>query len=878
MDPTLFKYVRRYSLREQIYLLIFTVLSFPFLYASLELPKIIVNEAIGSDDFPRDVYGYDFEQIEYLMVLCGIFLVLVLFNGAFKYFINVFKGQVGERMLRRLRYTLFSRVLRFPTPHFRRTSQGEVIAMVTAEVEPLGGFIGDAYALPAFQGGTLLTILTFMFVQDWVLGVAAVALYPLQMYLIPKLQAHVNALAKERVRTVRRLSERIGETIANIDEVHTHDTSEFHRTDFAVWVGRIYEIRYKIYRKKFFIKFLNNFIAQVTPFFFFSIGGYLVIIGDLTFGALVAVLAAYKDLSSPWKELLNWYQRKEDARIKYEQLIEQFHPGGMLDEAMQAAPDGPVEPLKSPVLASNLTLIDDGGVKVVDGVSFQFDLDEAVALVGGSGGGADGVAKLLARLQMPTSGTVHMGGQNLADLPQAVTGRRLAYVGPNVTLMQASIRKNLHYALIHQPLLDPNDLDPDWERYVDEAKKSGNTISNPQSDWIDYEAAGVSGPDALAAKTEEILNHVELENEVFTFGLRGRFAAKDRPELAEKVLFAREMLQERLQEKTYRNLVEPFNRERYNRNMSVAENLLFGTPVGPEFELENIGDNAYIRAVLERVGLLQKFLEVGLEIARIMVDIFRDLPPGHEYFERFSFISAEALPDFQAIIRSADADGLDALDATKQSQLRSLPFQLVVSRHRLGLIDENAETRLLEARDAFYRDLPKDLTGAIDFFDRASYNDAASVQDNILFGKIVYGRAQSQTIVGNLIGEVIESLGLHDSIVELGLDHEVGIGGSRMSAGQRQKIALARALLKQPDLLILDQALSGLDPATQARLEKKLLAEPRTQGIVSVFSTPDAAIRFDRAIVFEGGRIVQQGLVSDLFGEGSLTGDAMVGE
>ena len=52
--------------------------------------------------------------------------------------------------------------------------------MVTAEVEPLGGFIGDAFALPVIQGGTLLTIVAFMFIQDPILGVAAIALYPVQ--------------------------------------------------------------------------------------------------------------------------------------------------------------------------------------------------------------------------------------------------------------------------------------------------------------------------------------------------------------------------------------------------------------------------------------------------------------------------------------------------------------------------------------------------------------------------------------------------------------------------------------------------------------------------------------------------------------------------
>ena len=397
MEPTLFKYIKRYSWREQILLLVLTCTSFPFLYASLELPKIIINKAIAASDFPKIIYGIELDQVQYLMILCGIFLLLVGANGAFKYYINVYKGRLGERMLRRLRYQLFSHTLRFPIPHFRRTSQGEVIAMIASEVEPLGGFIGDAVAQPAFQGGTLLTILVFMFAQDVVLGIAAVALYPLQIYLIPKLQRQVNTLAKERVRTVRRLAERIGETVSGVEEVHANDTSELHRADFSRWVGTIYGIRLRIYRKKFFIKFLNNFIAQLTPFFFYSIGGYLVIKGNLTFGALVAVLSAYKDLSSPWKELLDWYQQKEDTRVKYDQLVEQFRPAGLLPEGFQVPAEAPLPRLSGTVAATNVTLEDEAGVKTVDSATFRFEITERVALVGGAGSGNDDIARLLAR-------------------------------------------------------------------------------------------------------------------------------------------------------------------------------------------------------------------------------------------------------------------------------------------------------------------------------------------------------------------------------------------------------------------------------------------------------------------------------------------------
>ena len=100
MESSIFRYVLRYSRREQALLLVMTILAFPFLYMSLDLPKTIVNQAIGGRDFPRTVLGYELEQIPFLLLLSGLFLALVFINGGFKYFINVYRGVVGERMLR----------------------------------------------------------------------------------------------------------------------------------------------------------------------------------------------------------------------------------------------------------------------------------------------------------------------------------------------------------------------------------------------------------------------------------------------------------------------------------------------------------------------------------------------------------------------------------------------------------------------------------------------------------------------------------------------------------------------------------------------------------------------------------------------------------
>ena len=137
MQPTIFSFVWRYSKRQQIMLLMLTALSFPFLYLSLDLPKTIINEAIGGTEFPQRLFGLEMspelDQLSYLWVLSGLFLLLVFVNGGFKYAVNVYRGVVGERMLRRLRFQLLGRVLRFPMGQFRRVSQGELVSMVSAE-------------------------------------------------------------------------------------------------------------------------------------------------------------------------------------------------------------------------------------------------------------------------------------------------------------------------------------------------------------------------------------------------------------------------------------------------------------------------------------------------------------------------------------------------------------------------------------------------------------------------------------------------------------------------------------------------------------------------------------------------------------------------
>ncbi|NEU34222.1 ABC transporter ATP-binding protein, partial [bacterium LRH843] len=74
MERSLFAFIWKYSKRQQFILLLVTLASFPFLYASLELPKRIINDAIGSNTETITLFGLRFSQVEYLMLLSFAFL------------------------------------------------------------------------------------------------------------------------------------------------------------------------------------------------------------------------------------------------------------------------------------------------------------------------------------------------------------------------------------------------------------------------------------------------------------------------------------------------------------------------------------------------------------------------------------------------------------------------------------------------------------------------------------------------------------------------------------------------------------------------------------------------------------------------------------
>src|SRR5262249_13540435 len=256
---------------------------------------------------------------------------------------------------------------------------------------------------------------------------------------------------------------------------------------------KIFRSSFVLYQKNFAAKFWNNLLSQATPFAIYLVGGYFAITGQMDVGAVVGVLLAYKDLPSPIKELIDWDQQRQDVQIKYEQVIDQFQPEGMMPEALQAIPEGPPPKLGHEFILSGVTVSEDGRLKQLDAVTLTIPTDVKTAVIGGAGSGKDVLGQVFARRTLPTGGSIKLDGEDFFQVPEYVLGARTAYVGQETYLFPLSVRDNLLFGLRHRPIAPANYDDATRavrEAFWRESERAGNPALDPNADWIDYELAG----------------------------------------------------------------------------------------------------------------------------------------------------------------------------------------------------------------------------------------------------------------------------------------------------------------------------------------------------------------------------------------------------
>lgn len=181
----------------------------------------------------------------------------------------------------------------------------------------------------------------------------------------------------------------------------------------------------------------------------------------------------------------------------------------------------------------------------------------------------------------------------------------------------------------------------------------------------------------------------------------------------------------------------------------------------------------------------------------------------------------------------------------------SLLSRFYETTHGRILIDGQDITRVTQSS----------LHKAIGFVQQNVFLFDASIRENLRYGK--------SDATDEELWEALKAASLYDFVASLpaGLDTEVGERGTRLSGGQRQRLSIARVFLKNPPIIVFDEATSSLDTESEALIQEAFRRVARGRTAIVIAHRLSTIVDSDRIFVLEGGHIVQEGTHGSLLAQ-----------
>lgn len=779
----------------------------------LEMQKRIVNEAIR------------LQKIDLLLLYCAAYAIAVFTATGLKFFINILQTRIGQQALARMRKELYAHIIQLPLAFFHKSSPGMVVSSLVTELTAAGDFVGQAIAVPVGNALTLLAFAAYMFYLDPLLAILSISTYPVALLLIPIVQQKSNEANKERVDSTRKMSSLIDEVVSGIHEIHGNGSYRLEERRFGAVVDRLFRIRVAWIAYRGAAKVLNNFFQNLGPFILFLVGGYLAINGRFDLGALVAFLSAYEKLYDPWKELMDFYQVYQDGKVGYKRIMEYFDVKSSY--AIEPA-DRPPLRLAGAISAERLSLALEDDIHLLRQIDLEIKPGERLALVGYSGSGKSTLARCIGQLYRYTSGNLRIDDRDVYGLSKMDIAVNMGIVSQNPFIFEGTIKENLLYSV--------------------NAINDGDGARNEADSRIEE---------------SEILRQVGLFSDILSFGLNTVLHTGEEPSFVSKIIRVRHDLREHSGE-ILRGSFEFFDDNRFLRFSSIGANLLFGSPNAPAFSMGRLAANPYFLQFLDQAQLRLPLVELGRSLTANSIEILGKMPPD-ELFFRQSPLLPEKLDDYRDLCARIEGMRQSRITPDDGLMLLDLALRFIPGKHKIIEMHPVLEGLILDGRELFKEKILADRPGDVSFYNMSEYIHPLSVLDNILFGKPTTDHPRTLERIRKSIMQFLEQEQLLDRIIEIGLQFNVGSKGERLSGGQRQKLAIARVLLKAPRILILDEATSGLDNASQQTIQE--LLDSRWKGrstIISVAHRLDTIRDYDKIAVMRAGKIVEMGTYEEL--------------
>jgi ATP-binding cassette subfamily B protein len=393
---------------------------------------VLVRHGIDAGIKGKDARALNITVIAYLVVVAIAYVI-----GRLQY---VALNSAGEGFLRLLRIRVFSQMQRQSMAFFDREKAGVLVARMTADVESMSELV--QYGLMQFLSSFLLLFFAFFLLMSlsWQLTLISLLVFPFLIAASVKFQRDSN-------RAYLEVREKVGANLSALQEGITgvRVIQAYAREDEQI--RRFKESNRELFRSHLYsVKVstwyfgLIEFAGIASSALIVGLGGYLVHRGSVSLGTVVAFVLLLATLFDPVQQLSQLYNTLQSAAAALHKLF------AILDAQPDVAESTEPTPLPETgdVVVDNITFVYAAGSKpALENVSVTLKAGTRLALVGPTGAGKSTLAKLMARLYDPQTGSVSFGGVNLRDASMDDLRRRIVVIPQEGFLFDGSVRDNL---------------------------------------------------------------------------------------------------------------------------------------------------------------------------------------------------------------------------------------------------------------------------------------------------------------------------------------------------------------------------------------------------------------------------------------------------
>ena len=398
--------------------------------ASLAIP-ILAGEIVD---------GFSIETLSVGVIIAIV--IAFLFQAVMDGFSTYLLGAVGQKVIARLRETLWKKIVRLPVPYFDKTKSGNTVSRVVNDTGILKDLISQHF--PQFIGGivSIIGAVTILFIMDWKMTLLMLLSVPLTiLFMIPLGRKMANISRGLQDETAAFTS--VIQQAINENRLMKSSTAEgVEESKGNKGIERLFRFGLKEARIIAMVGPLMYLIVMIVIVVIIGYGGIRVAEGSMSTGSLVAFLLYLFQIVFPITSFAMFFTQLQKAQGATERIID------ILNMQEEPGQNGKETDISNQTLrVSKLTFSYNQNEPVLEDISFEASPGEMIAFVGPSGGGKTTIFSLLERFYEPTAGEILIGDTPINLLALDCWRTQIGYVSQESAMMAGTIRENLTYGL-----------------------------------------------------------------------------------------------------------------------------------------------------------------------------------------------------------------------------------------------------------------------------------------------------------------------------------------------------------------------------------------------------------------------------------------------